>query len=102
MIDKYEDSKVDREQQISKIKAKIEQCKRERQTVLRQVRKNNIKEVEADAEFTVINKEQVDWQHELDNLMTLDTEADALVDRFWSQLQAVDKSFDYWLCSTEG
>ncbi len=79
----------------SKAKAEIEQRKRERQTVLRQVRKGNITQTEADIEFTVINKEQVDWERELDSLKVLDTEADALIERFMSHLRAVDRNFDY-------
>ena len=100
LLNEYENGKVNWERQMSKAKAEIERCKRERQTVLRQVRKGNITQAEADAEFTVISKEQADWQRELDNLTAIDTEAGALVERFMSQLRAVDKKFDYGFAPT--
>ena len=95
LFDNYENGKSDSQEKINKARTQIERCKKERQTVLRQVRKDNVTQVEADAEFTVLNKEQSDWQCELDNLLALDTESDAAMEKFMSQLKAVDINFDY-------
>jgi len=95
LLDKYENSKADRGQQIAKLKANIEKCKRERQTVLRQVRKGNINQAVADTEFIVINKDEADWQQDLDNLIVLDTKAESAIDSFIEQVKAVNMQFDY-------
>jgi len=100
LLDRYESAKADREQQIAKGKADIERCKRERQTVLRQVRKGNITQAEADIEFTIINKEQKELEQELNSLLALETEADVLFDNFMTRIKAVDKAYDYGFHAT--
>jgi len=95
LLQQYEDAKGERDTQIVKAQRNVERCKQERQTVLKQIRKGNITQADADVEFTLLNKEQSHWESELSGLMSLSTDADTIWERFWSQLKAINLSFDY-------
>lgn len=95
LLDKYENTRADRESQITKVRTKIEQCKTGKRTVLRQVRTGNITQAEADIEFTVIKKEQSDWQQELDSMLATNSDDDSVLEKFMVQLKALHKSFDF-------
>tara|TARA_B100000315_G_scaffold229157_1_gene238554 strand:+ start:101 stop:850 length:750 start_codon:yes stop_codon:yes gene_type:complete len=95
LLEKYESGKGDRELRITKVKSEIEKSKSERQVVLRQVRRGNISQADADIEFAVIDKDEIDLQQELDNLKALNVESGLAIDTFMEHLKAVNTSFDY-------
>ena len=80
---------------LLELKREIERLQRGRQTVLKQVSRGNVTQAEADVEFTVIDREQEHWEKELTNLVTLNTDNDALWHRFWSQFKSIDKLYNW-------
>lgn len=95
LLDRFENGKKDREENIAKAKKEINRCELERQRLLTIIRKGYVTNAEADIQFRAVREDEDRWQEELANLEALDVNSNALWDSFWSQLQKLDEWFDW-------
>ena len=95
MLDRFENSKAGREQQIARAKEQLDGLKLEKQRLLTTICKGYVTEVEAEVEFIAMNSEREHWEQELNNLQALQDNDSTALDAFMAQLKQVDKWFDY-------
>jgi len=95
LLDRFENAKGEREQQIAKAKEQLDGLKLEKQRLLTTIRKGYVTEVEAEVQFIAINSEREHWEQELSSLQALQTNSEAALDSFIAQLKDLDRMFDY-------
>ncbi len=95
LLDRFENAKGAREQQIATAKQHLEDLKWEKQRILTTIRKGYVTDAEAEIQLTAINSEREYWEQELTNLQALQDNDNIALDAFMVQLKQLDKMFDY-------
>lgn len=95
LIDRFDNAKQHRQQQIARADNEVERCKREKQRLLTAFRKGYATEAEIELQSRHIREEQEYWQEELAKLEVLETNTDAAWNSFWTHLQQIDRMFDW-------
>jgi len=95
LLDRFENAKGEREQQIARAKEQLDELSLEKQRLLATIRKGYVTEVEAEAQFIAINSEREHWERELSSLQALQANSDAALDSFVTQLKELDRMFDW-------
>ena len=95
LLDRFENARGQRENQITKAKGNLEALNFEKQRVLTIVRKGYVNDVEAEAQFIAINKDREHWEKELSSLEAVQNTNDIAWETWMSQLHELDKMFNY-------
>ena len=95
LLERFESASAEREQQIAIAKQHLEDLNWGKQRIMTTIRKGYVTEAEADLQFKVIKSEQDYWQGQLSNIQTLHADIEAAADRFVTQLNQLDRLFDW-------
>ncbi|MFC1893817.1 recombinase family protein, partial [Chloroflexota bacterium] len=95
LLDRFENAKGEREQQIVNARTHIERCTQEKKRLVTAVRKGLLTDIEVEADLIAVRRDLEHWEAEAGNLEVLQDNDAAALDSFMAQLRRLDGMFDY-------
>jgi hypothetical protein len=98
LLRRSENAQAGREEQLAKVKDEISRCDLEKQRIIHQLRKGVLTDSDIDLSMRAIKSDKERWESELLNLEELGKNSDLVWNRFFEQLDKLQK---YWLLGFE-